>query len=469
MTDWPLSPTALQTSGTYTASHGDLVVITATGGLTIELPSGPDLAMIGVKTVSNVGSVIPTELNTVTAQCTGTTDRFNVQSTGPTSLDVSTVGQSLLLQYSLVSNVWYVLAVDVDRGLVAAGAGPVVTVGQTVNTGSFFQSSSALDPTGGTAPLGLFFPPSVAVWGLTNTFAEAGMTGLGSIYQILSVIENTESRSAIAVAGFATGEKVWGGNFGVEASGDDACAGIGVEVDFGLIAANTGTAVGLHLGGQGAAENPSEFVSLNAEGVGYPGPKYGYTIGVVGEQDVLTAVIATTVNGAMQTISTTPATLVVASTAGFPSSGTCSVAGVTGTVTYSGTTPGSLLNCAVASGSYTPTNGASVTSDSGAQVPEQPSSTTTVSGSGQSITATPSNLTVASTTGFLSTGGVFSVVGVTGYVAYTGTSGPHHPGGLRCLFWDLPGKRRGDGDWPGPARAYRRDHFAASGRDPGGT
>jgi len=53
-------------------------------------------------------------------------------------------------------------------------------------------------------------------------------------------------------------------------------------------------------------------------------------------------------------ISTTAANLAVASSAPFQASGgVCTVAGVTGNVTYTGTSAGTLLNCTIASGSYT--------------------------------------------------------------------------------------------------------------------
>lgn len=66
----------------------------------------------------------------------------------------------------------------------------------------------------------------------------------------------------------------------------------------------------------------------------------------------------TTVNGAGQTISTTPSTLTVASTAGFPTAkGLLQVAGVTGAVTYTGTTGTTFTGCTIASGSFSATNG----------------------------------------------------------------------------------------------------------------
>jgi len=74
-------------------------------------------------------------------------------------------------------------------------------------------------------------------------------------------------------------------------------------------------------------------------------------------------VVTTTVNGAGQVISTTPGALVVVSVADFPASGTCVVAGVAGTVTYTGTSSANneLTGCSIASGSYTATNGGQVT------------------------------------------------------------------------------------------------------------
>jgi hypothetical protein len=61
MSDWPLSPTALQSSGTYPASHGDLVLVGATGILQISLPSStnaPDQSLIGIKTIANTPAAV---------------------------------------------------------------------------------------------------------------------------------------------------------------------------------------------------------------------------------------------------------------------------------------------------------------------------------------------------------------------------------------------------------------------------
>lgn len=69
----------------------------------------------------------------------------------------------------------------------------------------------------------------------------------------------------------------------------------------------------------------------------------------------------TTVSGAGQAISTTAGTLNVASTAGFPASGTLNVAGVTSTVTYTGVTATSFTGVTIPSGSQTATSGGLVT------------------------------------------------------------------------------------------------------------
>ena len=70
----------------------------------------------------------------------------------------------------------------------------------------------------------------------------------------------------------------------------------------------------------------------------------------------------TTVNGPGQIISTGGTNLIVASNAGFIlGGGTCTVAGVTGTVTYTGLSGTTILvGCTIASGSYTATNGGAV-------------------------------------------------------------------------------------------------------------
>lgn len=122
-----LAPTSVKT-GNYTASPGDFVPVSATGAtVTIALPSAPsDQAQIGVKVISIADPQV------VTVSCGGS-DVFD-RTAGPTSLDISSLGQGVLLQYQAGSRVWYVQAVglelDVPRGAAKLGSdGKVGTPG----------------------------------------------------------------------------------------------------------------------------------------------------------------------------------------------------------------------------------------------------------------------------------------------------------------------------------------------------
>jgi hypothetical protein len=97
-----LTPTAVQTSGTYNANPGDFVPCNTTAGVvTVQLPHAPvDKAIIGVKLVIQGGT------NAVTV-APGTGDAFNVAgATAPLTLPLP--GQGIILQYDLAAALWYV-------------------------------------------------------------------------------------------------------------------------------------------------------------------------------------------------------------------------------------------------------------------------------------------------------------------------------------------------------------------------
>lgn len=114
---------------------------------------------------------------------------------------------------------------------------------------------------------------------------------------------------------------------------------------------------------------------------------------------------ATTVSGGGQTISTTPASLTVASVAGFPPVGTCTVAGVTGTVSYTSVTgaPAALNGCTIASGSFTATNNGAVTCTTWTL-----SNNASGSGTGVTVTTSSSDIDTSDTSG--ATGTAFTQV-----------------------------------------------------------
>lgn len=348
---------------------------------------------MGVKTVANTAPTgNPARLNAIALQC-AIGDAFNYPGEANT-LDLSGVGQAVLLQYDNVLSVWYVVSANLDRGVTAAGIGPVVaqgqtiTQGQTVNTGAFLQSSTGQDPSL-TVKFNEFLENGSAVaWGVANNFDAALATTLStgaaitslptlplplpigsgvvltlndgaghtqtwtttaavaagatsipvssqtpsyafpgttttiyfslssatSTFQLMSAVYNTGTRSTVAVAGFAIGANVWGANFvtNVQAGngGGPSPSGKGVEIDFGIVAANTGTCLGLHLAASGASGNAAQFINMNTEGLGVPGPAYGITTGVLLPTTITTTGSAQTpdVSGELVASATIPLT-----------------------------------------------------------------------------------------------------------------------------------------------------------------
>ena len=98
-----LTPAAVQT-GAYSAAAGDLVPVDTTSGpVTVTLPAAPmDRTVIAVKMVIQGGT------NAVTVAASGP-DVFD-KASGATTLTLSLLAQSALLQYKAAGAIWYVIA-----------------------------------------------------------------------------------------------------------------------------------------------------------------------------------------------------------------------------------------------------------------------------------------------------------------------------------------------------------------------
>lgn len=137
-----LIPTAVKTSA-YTAAVGDFVPVdTSSGAVTVTLPATPaDKSQVGIKMVAQASA------NAVTIAASGS-DHFNVASSGPTTLTLSLLRQSALLQYNSGTAVWYALANDIGVGeldLRYQGLDSDLTTiaGLTATTDSFLQAKSS--------------------------------------------------------------------------------------------------------------------------------------------------------------------------------------------------------------------------------------------------------------------------------------------------------------------------------------
>jgi hypothetical protein len=95
-----LRPTSITTSD-YTAAVNDFVPVDASGGsVKITLPNAPgDGSQVGVRTVAFSAG------HTVTVACSGS-DRFNDSALNVTSLSLSGVDASVLLQYQASTSTW---------------------------------------------------------------------------------------------------------------------------------------------------------------------------------------------------------------------------------------------------------------------------------------------------------------------------------------------------------------------------
>lgn len=104
-----LVPTTVKTAN-YTASANDFVPVDSTSGnITVTLPTTPtDGTQVGVKQVIRGGT------NTVIIAAGGA-DVFN-KASGPTTLTITVVNGSFVMQYKTSSAIWYVIADDLPYG-----------------------------------------------------------------------------------------------------------------------------------------------------------------------------------------------------------------------------------------------------------------------------------------------------------------------------------------------------------------
>ena len=142
----------------------------------------------------------------------------------------------------------------------------------------------------------------------------------------------------------------------------------------------------------------------------------------------------TTVMGASQMIDSTHTTLTVASTLGFFSlGGTFTIAGISGTCSYSAATPGVEDLPGVITGitgcTGTPADKAAVTVTTATTV-SAPPATTTVSGASQNLAA--GTLNVKSAVAFPVSNGAFTVAGIAGTCQYTGSTATSLTGITNC-------------------------------------
>ena len=105
-----LVPTGVKTAN-YTATINDFVVANiSSGGFTVTLPSAPtDGAQVAVKIVA----INANASNTLTV-ARGGTDVFNVAG-GSTSLTLTNLFQSVVLQYKSSTGIWYVRSADTGQ------------------------------------------------------------------------------------------------------------------------------------------------------------------------------------------------------------------------------------------------------------------------------------------------------------------------------------------------------------------
>lgn len=114
------NPTAVKT-GAYNAAANDFVPVDATSGsVAITLPTAPaDKTLVGVK-------LIATATTNVATVVTGGSDVFN-KTSGSVSLTLNGNNQSLFVQYTSASGIWYVIAGDNGPASYSAGTGISIT------------------------------------------------------------------------------------------------------------------------------------------------------------------------------------------------------------------------------------------------------------------------------------------------------------------------------------------------------
>jgi hypothetical protein len=143
-----LAATAVKTAN-YTAAAGDFVPVDASGGsITVTLPSAPaDKTRIAVKLIAVSGA------NTVTI-ARGGSDLFN-KAGGSTSLSLSLLNQSVLLQYDAGGGLWYVQASDTPVGVLDARYRALATtlVDADVSSSANIDGAKFLDASIGTRKL----------------------------------------------------------------------------------------------------------------------------------------------------------------------------------------------------------------------------------------------------------------------------------------------------------------------------
>ena len=131
-----LSPTAVQTAA-YTASPGDFVPVDASGGsVTVTLPAGPgDQTQVGVTLVAVAGP------NLATVACAGS-DVVN-RAGGPRSVTLTSVNQTVVLQYQAATKIWYTLTENLF--VIRAGGSPTTAPLDIHNYGNAVSINMATD------------------------------------------------------------------------------------------------------------------------------------------------------------------------------------------------------------------------------------------------------------------------------------------------------------------------------------
>lgn len=144
-----LTPTAAKTTN-YTAAASDFVPCdTTSGAFTLTLPTTPaDKTQVGAMLVTQAST------NAITI-ARGGTDVFR-KTGGPTSLTLSLVNESVLLQYASATGIWHELSVGVPSaiysGSSSVGGATAIPV-LTIDTGGRITATSTAAPTAASDPL----------------------------------------------------------------------------------------------------------------------------------------------------------------------------------------------------------------------------------------------------------------------------------------------------------------------------
>ncbi len=160
-----LTPSAVLTTATYTASSGEYIPADVSGNnITVTLPTAPpDLTRVGVKLI-NLGSTS----NTVQINRGGSAV-FN-KGGGSTSLTLSLLNQSVVVQYSAGSAIWYVVTDDV----------PLSQLDTRYLSGGITQIFSAT--ANGTVDTNAYCAPGSQNVASTAGLYTQGMVGLAAIF-----------------------------------------------------------------------------------------------------------------------------------------------------------------------------------------------------------------------------------------------------------------------------------------------